>query len=148
MVVLNTDPSSNLTTSFIMYHSLSGGCVRMNKKYQLRIGRCKMSNRWSHEKDGAPIKLARSILCLTVVGDGLPPILSKDCSSLQSTWKYASNTKLQLATIDGQGQALCLQRASHSHEIVTNKCMCTNDSQCQEDPQSQWFTLVPSNVLN
>ncbi|KAE8650476.1 glycosyl hydrolase 5 family protein [Cucumis sativus] len=140
------DPSSNLTTSFIMYHPLSGECVRMNKKYQLGVSSCKTSNRWSHEQDDTPIKLAGSILCLQAVGDGLPPILSKDCSSQQSAWKYASNAKLQLATVDEQGQALCLQRASHSHQILTNKCMCPNDSECQGDPQSQWFTLVPSNV--
>uniref|UniRef100_A0A9I9DR56 Glycoside hydrolase family 5 domain-containing protein n=1 Tax=Cucumis melo TaxID=3656 RepID=A0A9I9DR56_CUCME len=141
-----TDPSSNFTTSFIMYHPLSGGCMRMNKKYQLGISSCKTSNRWSHEQDGAPIKLAGSILCLKAIGVGLPPILSQDCSSQQSIWKYGSNAKLQLATVDEQGQALCLQRASHSHQIVTNKCLCSNDSQCQEDPQSQWFTLVPSNL--
>uniref|UniRef100_A0A0A0L6S7 Glycoside hydrolase family 5 domain-containing protein n=1 Tax=Cucumis sativus TaxID=3659 RepID=A0A0A0L6S7_CUCSA len=124
------DPSSNLTTSFIMYHPLSGECVRMNKKYQLGVSSCKTSNRWSHEQDDTPIKLAGSILCLQAVGDGLPPILSKDCSSQQSAWKYASNAKLQLATVDEQGQALCLQRASHSHQILTNKCICPNDSDC------------------
>ncbi|KAL0541975.1 hypothetical protein IC582_022058 [Cucumis melo] len=140
------DPNSNFTTTFIMYHPLSGGCVRMNKKYQLGISSCKTSNRWSHEQDSAPIKLAGSILCLKAIGVGLPPILSQDCSSQQSIWRYASNAKLQLATVDEQGQALCLQRASHSHQIVTNKCLCTIDSQCQEDPQSQWFTLVPSNL--
>ncbi|XP_038874277.1 glycosyl hydrolase 5 family protein-like [Benincasa hispida] len=140
------DPSSNLTASFIMYHSLSGECVRMDKKYQLRVSSCKTSNRWNHKEDGAPIKLVDSLLCLKALGEGLPPILSKDCSSQQSVWKYASNAKLQLATVDKQGQALCLQSVSHSHQIVTNKCMCLDDSQCQGDPQSQWFTLVFSNV--
>ena len=62
--------------------------------------------------------------------------------------KNASNAKLQLATSDEQRLILCLQRASsHSLQIVTKKCMCRDDSQCQEDPQSQWFKLVQSNVL-
>lgn len=136
-----------MTTSFTIYHPSSGECVRMNKKHQLTIGSCKTSNRWNHEEDDAPIRLAGSILCLKAVGDGLYPILSRDCSSRQSAWKYASSTKLQLATIDEQGQALCLQTPSRSRLIVTNKCTCLSDSQCQGDPQSQWFKLVPSNVF-
>lgn len=41
-----------------MYHPCSGGCVRMNKNYQLEISSCKISNRWSHDKDEAPIRQA------------------------------------------------------------------------------------------
>ena len=130
-----------------MYHPQSGECVRTNKKYQLRISSCKTSNRWSHDEDGDPIKLSGSILCLKALGDWLPPILSQDCSSKQSSWKYASNAKLQLATSDEQGLNLCLERAPHSLQIVTKKCMCPDDSQCQKDPESQWFKLVQSNVL-
>ncbi|XP_022145907.1 uncharacterized protein LOC111015255 [Momordica charantia] len=141
------DPSSNISTSLLMYYPRSGDCVRMNKRYQLRSSSCKTSNRWVHNEDGAPIKLAGSKLCLKAIGDGLHPILSRDCLSQQSSWKYASNSKLQLASIDEQGQPLCLQRASHSLKIVTKKCTCLNDSKCEGNPENQWFKLIPSNVL-
>lgn len=129
-----------------MYHPRSGGCVRMNKNYQLGISSCKISNRWSHDIDGGPLMVAGSKLCLKAVGNGLPPIISQDCSSQQSAWRYASNAKLQLTSIDEQGQLLCLHKPSHSLPIVTKKCKCLSDSQCKGNPQSQWFKLVPSNV--
>ncbi|XP_022969773.1 uncharacterized protein LOC111468874 [Cucurbita maxima] len=142
------DPSSKQTTSFIMYYPLTGECVLTNEKNQLALGGCSRSYRWSHEKDGAPMRSIGSKLCLKAVGDGQPPILNEDCSSQQSAWKYATDAKLQLASTNKQGQALCLQSDPTSGLIVTKSCMCLNDAECREDPQSQWFKLVPSNAYS
>ncbi|GAU19828.1 hypothetical protein TSUD_170540 [Trifolium subterraneum] len=95
------EPSSNSIKSYIIYHPLSGQCVKVNNNHELELGDC----------------------------DG-------------------QTTNLHLSTLDGNGQNLCLQReSSTSPKIVTKKCICVDDNPtCLDDPQSQWFQLVTTNV--
>ncbi|XLR12303.1 hypothetical protein S83_040241 [Arachis hypogaea] len=90
-----------------------------------------------------------SPLCLKATGEGLPPTLSKDClSPPQSSWRFVSVTGLHLATKNKNGDLLCLDTDSHSSKLVTKKCICVDDddSACLDNPQSQWFQLLTTNV--
>ncbi|KAH7550199.1 hypothetical protein ACOSP7_024591 [Xanthoceras sorbifolium] len=143
------DPSSKFPTSYIMFHPDSGTCVGF---WTQGCGiyadsSCLTPIRWIHYGDGAPLRLMKTNLCLKVVGDGLTPKVSSDCSSQQSLWYLVSASKLQLAAKDANGQYLCLDKnSSSSSRILTNKCICINDdSGCLDDPQSQWFTLATEN---
>ncbi|KAJ1401557.1 Ricin B-like lectin [Sesbania bispinosa] len=140
------DPSSNFIKSYIIYHPLSGQCVRVNKNNELELDNCERQSRWLQE--GQQIKLVGNGTCIEAIGDGSPVHLSNDCESKQSSWKTLSASNLHLGTIDGQGQNLCLQKESHkSPKIVTKKCICVGDDPaCLHNPQSQWFQLVTSNV--
>lgn len=112
------------------------------------MGDCKSNSLWSYEGDGSPIRLMNSAKCLKAVGERLPPSLSEDCLSPQSSWKTVSMTGLHLATFDKDGDLLCLEKDSNSSKIVTSKCICISDddSSCLDNPQSQWFKLVSTNV--
>ncbi|XP_057737123.1 glycosyl hydrolase 5 family protein-like isoform X2 [Arachis stenosperma] len=81
---------------------------------------------------------------------GFPVTLSNDCKSKNSSWIFVSPSKLHLATtnIQSDGEYLCLQKDSNSPTILTSKCICIeddDDSTCLNNPQSQWFQLVPTN---
>ncbi|KAL1365029.1 hypothetical protein HN51_013137 [Arachis hypogaea] len=144
------DPTSNLSKSQILFHPLSGNCTHVSRKKELEFGDCKNHVRWSFEGDnnGAPIRKMDSPLCLKATGEGLPPTLSKDCLSPQSSWRFVSVTGLHLATKNKNGDLLCLGTHSHSSKLVTKKCICVDDddSACLDNPQSQWFQLLTTNV--
>lgn len=132
-----------------MFHPLSGNCVHVNSSNnELVLGDCKSNSRWSYEGAGTPIRLMESSLCLNVVGEGLAPTLSENCLPPRSSWKSVSVTGLHLASMDKNGEPLCLERDSNSSRIVTNKCICIDDddSACVDNPQSQWFQLISTNV--
>lgn len=91
------------------------------------------------------MKLVSNGQCLKSAGDGKPPLVSANCSADGSTWTVASRAKLQLATKIG-GDNFCLEKDSDT-SIVVKKCICLKDEwNCMDDPQSQWFKLVPTNV--
>ncbi|TKY65121.1 hydrolyzing O-glycosyl compounds hydrolase [Spatholobus suberectus] len=140
------DPSSNLSKSYIIYHPLSGQCANVNKNHELELGDCESQSRWSQE--GQQIKLVGNGTCIKALGDGSPVSLSNDCKSKQSSWKTLSASNLHLGTVDGEGQNLCLERESPtSSRIVTKICICVDDNiACLDNPQSQWFQLVTTNV--
>ncbi|XP_031272727.1 glycosyl hydrolase 5 family protein-like [Pistacia vera] len=143
------DPFSNQSTSYVMYHPLSGNPVHVNGKNELYVTNSSVWSRWSHDGNGTPIRLMDSAQCLKVVGDGLEPILSTDCSTQQSAWSEVSHSKLQLAAKDVNGDLLCLDKKSpDSSQILTTKCICIedDDSSCLDDPQSQWFKLSRTNI--
>jgi hypothetical protein len=132
-----------------MFHPLTGKCAHVNKSNnELVLGDCKSHSQWSSEGDGSPIRLMDSALCLKAEGEGLPATLSKHCLSQQSSWRSVSKTGLHLATSDGNRSLLCLELDSDSSKIVTRKCICIddNDSSCLDNPQSQWFQLISTNV--
>ncbi|KAK6933822.1 hypothetical protein RJ641_036716 [Dillenia turbinata] len=108
---------------------------------------CKEPSQWDHDGDEAALRLIGTDLCLQVVGDGLPAVLSTDCSCTQSTWAFASSSRLHLAAPDQEGRLLCLEmNSTNPHTIMTNTCICLDDgSVCDRDPQSQWFKLISSN---
>ncbi|RDX99971.1 hypothetical protein CR513_16901, partial [Mucuna pruriens] len=141
------DPTSKVSKSHIMFHPLTGYCAHVNDSNALIMGNCMNNRVWNFEGDGSPIRLMNSAMCLKAVGEGLPPTLSQDCLSPQSSWKTVSMSGLHLATFDKDGELLCLERDSNSSEIVTRKCICIedDDSSCLDNPQSQWFRLVPTN---
>ncbi|KAK2414084.1 glycosyl hydrolase 5 family protein [Trifolium repens] len=140
------EPSSNSTNSYIIYHPLSGQCVKVNNKNELELGDCDGKSKWN--RDGEQIKLVGSGTCIEAISDGSIVKLSNDCKSKQSFWKTLSATNLHLGTLDGKGQNLCLEReSSTSPKVVTNKCICVDDNPtCLNDPLSQWFQLVATNV--
>ncbi|XP_048230722.1 glycosyl hydrolase 5 family protein isoform X2 [Ricinus communis] len=142
------DPDSILSTSYLMYHPLSGNCVHASEKNEIYASRFQQHSRWSHDGDGAPIRLMGSALCLKAIGDGLEPVLSNDCFSQQSSWKLLSSSKLHLGVKDEHGEYLCLEKESfNSSKVFTRKCICIeDDSDCQENPQSQWFKLIKTNI--
>ncbi|KAK7362977.1 hypothetical protein VNO77_05102 [Canavalia gladiata] len=142
------DPTSKASKSHIMFHPLSGNCGHVNNSNEIVMGDCKSNSLWSYEGDGSPIRLMNSALCLKAIGEGLSPTLSEDCLSPQSSWKAVSKTGLHLATYDTDGDLLCLDRDSDSSKIVTRKCICIhdNDSSCLDNPQSQWFQLISTNL--
>ncbi|XP_039166815.1 glycosyl hydrolase 5 family protein [Eucalyptus grandis] len=142
------DPSSNSPMSYIMYHPQSGLCIRANNNHEIGTAERQLWSRWSHYRDGGPIRLMGTPLCLQALGDGLPPALSNDCSSQRSAWRSISNSKLHVAATDEHGNRLCLEKKSNeSSVILTRKCICVDDdSGCMENPQGQWFKFVPTNT--
>ena len=129
-----------------MYYPLSGQCVKVNNKNELEVGSCENQQRWIHN-NGSQIILSGTNKCITAAGEGLPATVSDDCQSKSSSWRPLSLSKLHLATLDKDGNHLCLEKDPNSSKIVTSKCICiTDDSLCLDDPQSQWFQLVPTNV--
>ena len=91
------------------------------------------------------MKLLSNGQCLKSAGDGKPPVVSTECSGEESKWTMASKAKLQLATKSG-GEDFCLEKKSDT-KIVVKRCICLKDElNCFNDPQPQWFKLVPTNV--
>uniref|UniRef100_A0A5B7AH14 Putative endoglucanase E1-like n=1 Tax=Davidia involucrata TaxID=16924 RepID=A0A5B7AH14_DAVIN len=142
------DKKSHVKKYYIMYHPQSGHCIRVDKK-EMYASDCRTWSRWSYKGAGTPIRLMGTSWCLKAVGDGLPVILSIDCKSEQSRWEFASSSKFQIAARDEHGIHLCLEWnpiPTNSSNILTKKCLCSEDeSQCHENPQSQWFKLISSN---
>ncbi|KAL1360805.1 hypothetical protein HN51_006189 [Arachis hypogaea] len=145
-LLINTlqDPSSKAPYSHILYHPQSGLCVKADQNYnQIKLGDCKKASGWNQEGD--KIKL-NGDHCLKSLGkEGDPAVVSSDCSSgdLSSSWKFISDSGLHLQDNIG----LCLDKDRNSSILVTNKCICVRDHVgCLDNPQRQWFQLVPTNV--
>ncbi|KAL4322567.1 hypothetical protein AHAS_Ahas14G0223400 [Arachis hypogaea] len=78
--------------------------------------------------------------------EGDPAVVSSDCSSsdLSSSWKFISHSGLHL---QDNNTGLCLDKDRNSSILVTNKCICVgDDTGCLDNPQSQCFQLVTTNV--
>lgn len=142
-----------------MYHLQSGLCVEAGEDGGISTTNCTTWSRWSYHNDGDPISLLDGSGCLTVVGEGLPPIMT-NCSNhhhhhhhRRSEWKYVSSSKLHLATKDDDqgGKYLCLELDSTKMKFVTNKCYCVDDdlkdlAKCSVNPDLQWFKFIPTNI--
>ncbi|XP_057786961.1 glycosyl hydrolase 5 family protein-like [Salvia miltiorrhiza] len=147
---MNQDFTSKKPTYYKMFHPLSGQCVQIVKNETV-LANCKDASRWDQHQDGGLIKLAEGAGCLGVAGDGAAPRVSSDCSSNGSKWKIVSSSGLHLAAQDGKGEYLCLEVNASDSKLVTKKCLCvadnlTNLRTCADNPQPQWFKLVPANV--
>ncbi|KAE9605429.1 putative cellulase [Lupinus albus] len=141
----NQDPTSKGTDAYIIYHPLTGKCGQVNEKNELELGSCEGQNRWSY--NGSLILINSTQKCLTDSGEGLPVTVSDNCQSQSSSWKPISLSSLHLATTNKNGNQLCLHNNSNSSSIVSSQCICVKDDPlCLDDPQSQWFQLVPTNV--
>ena len=130
--------------SYIMLHPVSGQCVKSNGKGGIELGDCATLTQWNHSGDASPMKLLSNGQCLKSAGDGKSPIVSTDCSGDEYNWTVASKAKLQLSTKVGE-DSFCLEKESET-SIVVKKCICLDAESCMDDPQSQWFKLVPTNV--
>ncbi|XP_047337892.1 glycosyl hydrolase 5 family protein-like [Impatiens glandulifera] len=151
---VSQDPNSKKPTSYIMYHPQSGNCVHASRNL-IRLGDCNSSSRWNHDGDGSPIRLASTNnLCLLVTREGGTATLKGDCTSPRAMWRSVSGSRLHLAANGGQGMGdLCLDGTSleSSSRVLTKKCLCLGkDSKdlptCPDNPQVQWFKLVPTNT--
>ncbi|XP_043706633.1 glycosyl hydrolase 5 family protein-like [Telopea speciosissima] len=142
------DPRSDTPTYHIIFHPLSGLCVRVNENNSVEASDCRDRSHWSYEGGQAPIRLLGTGLCLGVTGDGLPVTLSSTCSSEQSNWSIVSSSKLHVAAKDVEGRALCLEiNSSNSSTILTSKCVCSiDDNNCDENLETKWFKLIPTNL--
>lgn len=127
-----------------MFHPFTGYPVHVNEKSEFYVSsNINLWSRWGHDGNGTPLRLLGTALCLTVVGDGLELVLSTDCSSQQTLWSEVSQSSLQLAAKDVNGNLLCLDKSPDSSHIIATKCICIeDDSSCLDDPQSQWFKLI------
>ncbi|KAK6933827.1 Glycoside hydrolase, family 5 [Dillenia turbinata] len=136
-VPLFLNPSTSDLMYLILYHPQSGRCIHA-KSNNIYASDCWRPSQWDHDRDEAALRLIGTDLCLQVVGDGLPAVLSTDCSSNQSTWTFASSSRLHLAASDQEGRLLCLEmNSTNPHTIMTNTCICLGDgSVCDRDPQS------------
>ncbi|KAL0312527.1 UNVERIFIED_CONTAM: Glycosyl hydrolase 5 family protein [Sesamum radiatum] len=147
---LNQEPKTNSPTYYIMFHPQSGQCVHIGKT-NIVLANCKTASRWDQHQDGGTIKVAGSGQCLGVAGDGKAARVSDDCSSNGSKWMYVSASGLHLGAQDGEAKYLCLERNASDSTLVTKKCLCVGDNlvdfpTCADNPQVQWFKLVPANV--
>ncbi|CAI9094203.1 OLC1v1029897C2 [Oldenlandia corymbosa var. corymbosa] len=152
-LVLQTlqDPFSRHETYKVMYHPLSGTCGVAHKNQVLAAGGCWKTTQWSYRGEGSPIRLKGTNRCLMAVGDGLPVLLSDDCSGESSSWKLAKNSMYQLANKDENGNHLCLDFDPHvSKMVLTTKCIVAEEDDPDyiklQRPESQWFLLVDSNA--
>ncbi|XP_047971004.1 glycosyl hydrolase 5 family protein-like [Salvia hispanica] len=144
---INQDFTSVKPTYYKMFHPLSGQCVQIVKD-DIALANCNNASRWDEHQDGSPIKLEGAAGCLGLVGEGVAPRVSEDCSS---KWKIVSSSGLHLAAQDGKGEYLCLEVNASDSRIVTKKCLCvgndlSNLRTCVDNPQSQWFKFVAANV--
>ncbi|GJY98554.1 ricin B, lectin domain, glycoside hydrolase [Tanacetum coccineum] len=138
--------------SYVLYHPLSGQCIKASDT--LSMTNCQEASRWNHERDGGSIQLANTTRCLTTFKQGLSPNVTDNdnCSSPESLWNVVSSSRHHLASKDNQGNNLCLEVDPFTLNILTNKCLCLDDdlrdvSKCDENPQSQWLKLVPTNKI-
>ncbi|KAH6804333.1 hypothetical protein C2S51_032580 [Perilla frutescens var. frutescens] len=145
---MNQDFKSKLPMYYKMFHPLSGQCVQISKEGIVVVANCKNASRWDQHQDGGPIKLAGSQQCLGVARDGAAARVSEDCSS---NWKFVSSCGLHLGSQDDKGNYLCLERNDSDSMLLTKKCLCVGDNlvdlpTCPDNPERQWFKLVPANV--
>ncbi|XP_068652570.1 glycosyl hydrolase 5 family protein-like [Aristolochia californica] len=156
------DPESNHSVNHILYHPLSGLCVQTiqdlenNDTAVVQVRDCESEDsrsRWSFRGNGHgdPIWLTGTNLCLRHVGNRLPVILSRECSDWETKWRVLSSSRLQvqIAAMDTQGEFQCLEKSfsNASSLLFTRECLCLDDSFCEENPQSQWFKRISTNVL-
>ncbi|XP_073135887.1 glycosyl hydrolase 5 family protein-like [Henckelia pumila] len=147
---MSQDSNPSNPTSYKIFHPQTGLCVQVGQN-NIFLSDCASAARWDQLQDGGPIKLAGSPQCLVVAGDDVAAHVSNDCSSNSSKWKIVSNSRLHLAAQNDQGSYLCLEKNADDGTILTKKCLCVGDNlvdlpTCAENPQAQWFKLVPVNV--
>ncbi|KMZ60197.1 hypothetical protein ZOSMA_5G00600 [Zostera marina] len=140
------DPTSKHENYKIIYHPLTGKCIQVIENTILLMD-CQGRTRWSHIGNAAgPIRLAETNLCIGFQGHGRPVSLTTDCNN---SWKAISGREFQIGFHDENlGKKTCLDGNSSldTSQIFAKKCMCLGGSVCSQNPQSQWFRLITSNV--
>ncbi|MED6115792.1 hypothetical protein PIB30_094103 [Stylosanthes scabra] len=132
-------------------HDSSGLCVKSDQNNQIELSDCKKASGWNQEGD--KIKLNGNQCLKSLGNEGGSVVVSTDCSSSSdsssTSWKFISDSGLHLLVVDNNNNnnnGLCLDKDSNSSKLVTKKCICVGDDHgCLDNPQSQWFQLVPTN---
>ncbi|KAL6501734.1 hypothetical protein OROGR_026867 [Orobanche gracilis] len=145
---MNQESNSRRPTYYIIFHPQSGQCLEIGNAKNVILGSCKKPSRWDQHQDGGPLKLVGSRRCLVMAGDGDTVRVSDNCTS---NWKFVSSSGLQLATRNREGDYLCLENNDSGSTLLTKRCLCVGDDlvdlpTCADNPQAQWFKLVPANV--
>ncbi|XP_052210369.1 glycosyl hydrolase 5 family protein-like [Diospyros lotus] len=147
---MNRDPKARHRSYNILFHPKTGQCAEVVED-GIYLRDCKSWAKWNHLKGGPISLMGGDRRCLAAVGEGLPAIVTSNCSS---NWNMVSGSKLHIASRDEHGRYLCLDwdssGASGSSRILTNKCLCLGSDlqdvpRCEDDPQRQWFKMIPSN---
>nr|C0HLA0.1 RecName: Full=Glycosyl hydrolase 5 family protein; AltName: Allergen=Cha o 3; Flags: Precursor [Chamaecyparis obtusa] len=137
----------------IIYHPASGLCVESGIGNTVHLGSCQsVRSRWNYDASvKGPIGLMGSSSCISTQGNGLPAIMTENCSAPNNTlWSTVSSAQLQLGTRvlgkDGKEKWMCLD-GSKSPLISTNECICITDSHCYPklNPEKQWFKVITTN---
>lgn len=145
----NEEPSSKMEASSILYHPQSGECLKKSKtQNQVEAGGCSKASGWSQEGSQIKLKGQNEEYCVKASGAGQAVILTADCSNTnQTSWKAITESGMHWTTVDAQGNSLCLHKDANSSTILTNKCICADTNPaCLDNPQSQWFQFVSTNV--
>ncbi|KAK4728816.1 hypothetical protein R3W88_021804 [Solanum pinnatisectum] len=141
-----TDPKSKKPKYYLLFHLQSGKCLNVATNNVVHASSCIGASRWIYHGDGTSIRLTGTSSCLTTSREGMPLTLSKDCNNNEkSSWKLASN--YQLSNLDENGKELCLDFDTNysSNKVLVRKCVGL-DGKSIDNPQSQWFKLVSTNV--
>lgn len=149
---MNGSNDASSSSHLILFHPLSGHCVQAKEgSGRVVLGDCESRSRWSYQGDGTPIKLMGSELCLRMTETGSRRVrLSSECSDGLSLWRALPGGELRLAVSESEGMLCCMARANpNSTRLVGGECVCLDqDEPCDQNPQVQWFKLVPSNVAS
>lgn len=149
---MNGSDDASSSSHLILFHPQSGHCVQAKEgNGRVVLGDCESRSRWSYQGDGTPIKLMGSDLCLRMTETANRRVrLSSDCSDGLSLWRELPKGELQLAASDSEGMLRCMGRATpNSTRLLGGECLCLDqDEPCDQNPQVQWFKLVPSNVAS
>ncbi|WMV43964.1 hypothetical protein MTR67_037349 [Solanum verrucosum] len=140
------DPKSKKPKYYLLFHPQSGKCLNVATNNVVQASSCIGASRWIYHGDRTSIRLTGTSSCLTTSREGMPLTLSKDCNnSEKNRWKLASN--YHISNIDENGKELCLDfdTNSSSNKVLVRKCVGL-DGKSNDNPQSQWFKLVSTNV--
>ncbi|XP_027774571.1 glycosyl hydrolase 5 family protein-like [Solanum pennellii] len=140
------DPKSKKPKYYLLFHPQSGKCLNVATNNVVEASSCIGASRWIYHGDGTSIRLTGTSSCLTTSKEGMPLTLSKDCTNNEkSRWQLASN--YQLSNVDENGKELCLDFDTNSsfNKVLVRKCVGL-DGKSIDNPQSQWFKLVSTNV--
>eukprot|EP01018_Ginkgo_biloba_P000642 Gb_13276 [translate_table: standard] len=128
----------------LIYHPSTGLCINVGSGNTLKLDSCNNARAWNYSGQQGSIGLVGKSECIGAQGNGLVAVLTAECSTPNSLWQSVSASKLQIAvnaTVKNTAQMLCLDGSS-SPSIFTNDCICSMDSSCDGDPESQWFKLI------
>ena len=128
-----------------MLHLVSGQCVKSEDKGGVELGDCATPKQWNHSGDGSPDEVV-----VKRAGFEIRQRWKSTGGIRRMLWRWkqldgASKANLQLANKIGEDN-FCLEKESDTI-VVVKKCICFRDEgSCTDDPQPQWFKLVPTNV--
>ncbi|KAJ0989454.1 hypothetical protein J5N97_007810 [Dioscorea zingiberensis] len=133
---------SNIAPYHIIFHPLSGLCIRKKSSLKLELGPCSLSDAWNYTLEHDIVEKSTGF-CLQVEDTGKLAKLGTYCSNSSSKWELISDSKMHIASkMTLNRGAVCLD-VSPEGLLVTNLCKCLRrDGTCS--PESQWFKIISS----